>query len=210
MNNSFSQHSKSLKSHNSLTSLDSIALKNNLHGFYKNSKDRLLKLKTEIDDIEQDNEKYRVDNTLQQEKIDELTIKVNKLSNDNKDQRAKNAELNKKKATLLTQQRNLEIEIEEVEKEIEAVSLQNQYKIKIIQSDIEHLNNQKEVNIKTIQGKIEHEEQNEMKLNDKITEIKNDINRYKKLIRELQYQDKERNDLILEETLDMKKFIAEL
>ena len=73
-----------------------------------------------------------------------------------------------------------------------------------------HVNNQKDTNLKSISNKIELEELNEQKLNEQLNEYKNEIAKYKKLIKELQNQDKERNYIIMQETTEMKRFISDL
>ncbi len=214
MNKSNSKASKNDPSEKSgdksFMSMDSTAIRNNLQEFYKTSKDKLLKLKSEIEEIENDNEKQIMENQLQKNKITELEIQNEQMIKENKENRAKILEMNKQKASLLAQNRDLKKEIEEIDKEIESFKLDNQYKIKVLQNDIEHINVMKETNLKILKNKEIQEQMNEDKLNDQIAEYKKEIQKYKSLIEELHEQDNERNKLIVQETAEMTKFLENL
>lgn len=205
-----SRDSKSVKTDKSFISMDSTALRNNLQEYYKTSKDKLLKLKTEIEELDQENEKQRLENALQTEKILVLTNSNDQISKDNKDLRSKILEHNKKKASLISQSRDLTKETEEIDKEIEATRLSNHLKIKVLQSDIEHMTSIKDSNIKSIKSKIEQEQLTEETFNDSVKEFKKEIARYKALIDELHDQDNKRNKLVVQETYEMTKFLSEL
>mmetsp|Transcript_32713 Transcript_32713/g.34052 ORF Transcript_32713/g.34052 Transcript_32713/m.34052 type:complete len:214 (+) Transcript_32713:12-653(+) len=213
MNKSHSKASKdspSSKSERSFISMDSTAMRNNLQEFYKTSKDKLLKLKAEIEEIETDNEKQLMENQLQESKIVELEIQNNQISKENKENRVTIMELNKEKASLTAQNRELKKEIEEIDKDIETIKLDNQYKIKVLQNDIEHINIMKETNLKILKNKETQEQMNEDKLNLQIKEYMKEIQKYKNLIEELHEQDNERNKLIVQETVEMTKFLENL
>eukprot|EP00340_Litonotus_pictus_P003372 CAMPEP_0170526246 /NCGR_PEP_ID=MMETSP0209-20121228/11697_1 /TAXON_ID=665100 ORGANISM="Litonotus pictus, Strain P1" /NCGR_SAMPLE_ID=MMETSP0209 /ASSEMBLY_ACC=CAM_ASM_000301 /LENGTH=190 /DNA_ID=CAMNT_0010815977 /DNA_START=81 /DNA_END=653 /DNA_ORIENTATION=+ len=190
--------------------MDSTAMRNNLQEFYKTSKDKLLKLKAEIEEIETDNEKQLMENQLQESKIVELEIQNNQISKENKENRVTIMELNKEKASLTAQNRELKKEIEEIDKDIETIKLDNQYKIKVLQNDIEHINIMKETNLKILKNKETQEQMNEDKLNLQIKEYMKEIQKYKNLIEELHEQDNERNKLIVQETVEMTKFLENL
>ncbi len=126
---------------------------------------------------------------MQNDKINKLSIKLVMHSKENKELSSKCLALNSNKNSFIAEDTNLENEIEENGKEIEDLNLQSKCKIKVLQNDILHVKYQEETNIK-----IELEELNEQKLNEQITECWNEIGKYKKLIKELQDQDKEKND----------------
>jgi len=214
MNHSNSKGSRtkspSNKSEKSFMSMDSTAMKNNLHEFYKTSKDKLLKLKAEIEEIENENEKQIMENELQKSKITELEIQNDKLIKENKESRQKIVEMNKEKFSLQAQNRQLKKEIDEIDKEIETIKLDNQYKIKVLQNDIEHISLQKETNLKNLKNKEMQEQLTEDKLNEEIEGYKKEIIKYQNLIEELHDQDNERNKIIVEETIEMTKFLENL
>lgn len=209
-NSRISKNSPSNRSEKSFTSLDSTAMRNNLQEFYKTSKDKLLKLKAEIEEIDNENEKQRMENKYLEEKILDVENSRNKIIKENKESRNIITELNKEKKSLLAQNRELKQEIEEIEKEIEKNKLENQYKIKVLQNDIEHINLQKESNIKVLKNKEVQEKLNEEKLEDQIADYKKQINKYKSMIEELHNQDNERNKIIVNEAIEMTKFLENL
>ena len=209
MNKSYS-NSRSVKSDKSFASMDSTALRNNIQEYYKTSKEKLMKLKAEIEEIDQENEKQKMENKLQEEKINELALQNEHLLKSNKEMRANIFELYKKKSSLIAQNRDLNKEIEELDKAVESVKVENNYKIKVLQNDIDHINNLKENNVKLIKSKIEYERSNEDKLNETSKEYRKEISKFRALIDELHNQDCERNRLLVKETIDMTKFLSEL
>lgn len=208
--NSKSSNNPSEKSDRSFMSMDSTAMRNNLQEFYKTSKDRLIKLKAEIEEIENENEKQILENQLQQSKITELEIQNKQMIKENKEARVKIVDLNKQKSSLVAQNRDLMKEIEDLDKEIEGIKIENQYKIKVLSSDIDHINVLKETNLKILKNKEIQEQLNEDRLNDQINEYNKEIQKYRALIDELHEQDNERNKLIVQETMEMTKFLENL
>ena len=209
-NTRISKGSPSQKSDRSFVSMDSVAMRNNLQEFYKTSKEKLLKLKTEIEEIENDNEKQLMENQLLQTKINELEVQNEQLIKENKENRVRIMGLNAEKASLTSQTRELKKEIEDLDKEIETIKLENQYKIKILQNDIDHINIMKETNMKSLKSREVQEQMNEDKLNEQIKDYKKEIAKYKLMIDELHDQDAERNKLIVQETVEMTKFLENL
>ena len=209
-NTRISKGSPSQKSDRSFVSMDSVAMRNNLQEFYKTSKEKLLKLKTEIEEIENDNEKQLMENQLLQTKINELEVQNEQLIKENKENRVRIMGLNTEKASLTSQTRELKKEIEDLDKEIETIKLENQYKIKILQNDIDHINIMKETNMKSLKSREVQEQMNEDKLNEQIKDYKKEIAKYKLMIDELHDQDAERNKLIVQETVEMTKFLENL
>ena len=82
--------------------------------------------------------------------------------------------------------------------------------MKIIQNDIEHTKNTKEDQKKNMDKKIENESNTGSGLVEKINEIKEEIKKYKELIQDFDKVDNNRNNNLLKETNDMKKFLSEL
>ena len=190
--------------------IDSQVLKNNLQEFYKTSKEKLLKLKFEVQYVNAENEKQKAENK-------ELNLRYLALLEYNeelnlrlKGMKEKLIYANKNKATLQNQIRDLTKEVESTTREIDTMKIDNNYKIKLIQNDIDHINVIKENNLNSIRKKIENEEAFRDNLNEKITEIKGEINKYKNLILELTEQDSIRTKGLLKETAEMTKFLAEI
>lgn len=202
--------SKRAISNNDENILSSVVLKNNLQQFYAQSKEKLLALKNEITLIDNENEKERDElNNLN------LNLQENITNNEELGIRIKGMKeillsTLKNKANLQNQLKEYQKEIDHTDKDIELYKIDNNFKVKIIQNDIEHTKNTKEDQIKNIEKKIENENNTGNGLIEKINEIKEEIKKYKELIQDFDKVDNNRNNNLLKETNDMKKFLAEL
>ena len=116
----------------------------------------------------------------------------------------------KNKTNLQNQLREYLKEIDHTDKDIELYKIDNNFKVKIIQNDLEHTKNTKEDQKKNLEKKIENENITGSGLIEKIIEIKEEIKKYKDLIQDFDKVDNNRNNDLLKETNDMKKFLAEL
>ncbi len=190
--------------------LGSVILKSNLQQFYQNSREKLLKLKNEIILIEAENETQKDENN-------ELNLNNQQYINTNEELilRLKGMKeilltAMKNKTSLQTQMRDLQKEIDHTDKDIEIYKIDNNYKVKIIQNDIEHTKNTKEDQVKNLQKKIENEINIGSNLKDKMVEIRGEIQKYKDLIQDFDKVDNVRNNNLMKDTNDMKKFLAEL
>jgi hypothetical protein len=190
--------------------VDSHVLKNNLQEFYKNSKDKLLKLKSEIDLIESDNERQKEENNKLNLNYLELIQTNEALGLRLKGMKEKMILANKNRTNLNNQIRDMKKDMESTSTEIETMKIDNNYKIKMIQNEIDHTNVVKQNNVESIRKKINHEEDIQENLNEKITEIKGEIEKYKDLIKELNQHDSVRTKGLLKETAEMTKFLSEL
>lgn len=202
--------SKKAISNNDENILSSVVLKNNLQQFYAQSKEKLLSLKNEITLIDNENEKERDD-------LNQLTLnlKENLEGNEELSIRIKGMKeillaTMKNKTSLQNQLRDYQKEIEHTDKDIELYKIDNNFKAKIIQNDMEHTKNTKEDQKKNMEKKIENENNTGSGLVEKINEIKEEIKKYKELIQDFDKVDNNRNNNLLKETNDMKKFLAEL
>jgi chromosome segregation ATPase len=190
--------------------VDSELLKTNLQEFYKNSKEKLLKLKGEIESIETENENQKNENN-------QLNLKLLDLQNYNeelglrlKGTKEKFINAQKHKSFLQNQIRDLKKEVEFTTRKMDTMKIDNSFKVKMIQNEIDHIHVIKENNIKSIKKKIENEEAYQTNLNEKIKEIREEIGKYKSLITELNEQDSVRTKELHKETADMTKFLSEL
>ena len=190
--------------------LGSVILKSNLQQFYANSKEKLLKLKNEINLIDAENQRQKDENN-------ELNMAYNNYLNQNQEMDIRMKGMKeimiatlKNKTGLQNHLKDLQKEIEQTNKDIEVYRIDNNYRVKIIQNDIEHTKNTKEDQVKNLQKKIENEINTGNNLQDKINEIRAEIQKYKDLIQDFDKVDNSRNVNLLKETNDMKKFLAEL
>jgi len=190
--------------------LGSVILKSNLQQFYQNSKEKLLKLKNEINLIDAENERQKDENN-------QLNLNYQQYLNMNEEVNIRIKGMKeillstlKNKSALQNQLKEMQKEIDHTDKDIEIYKIDNNYKVKIIQNDIEHTKNTKEDQVKNLQKKIENEINTGNNLQDKINEIRAEIQKYKDLIQDFDKVDNNRNNNLMKETNDMKKFLAEL
>ncbi len=190
--------------------LGSVILKSNLQQFYANSKEKLLKLKNEINLIDAENERQKDENN-------ELNMAYQNYLNLSQEMEIRMKGMKeimistlKNKTANQSQLKDLQKEIEQTNKDIEVYRIDNNYKVKIIQNGIEHTKNTREDQVKNLQKKIENEIDTGNNLQDKINEIRAEIQKYKDLIQDFDKVDNSRNVNLLKETNDMKKFLADL
>lgn len=191
-------------------SIDSQLLKENLTEFFKNSKEKLTRLKSEIDDLESENNRQTHENKMLQIRNSELIQYNDELNLRIKGMKEKMLIAQKNKAKLLNQIKDLKRDKDEISKEIDSLKINNQFKVKLIQNDIDHINVIKENNIKALRNKIQVEQNFQDNLINKMNEIKDDIDRYKDLIKGTTSEDNTRNKQIVKETNEMTKFLTNL
>ena len=90
------------------------------------------------------------------------------------------------------------------------MKLNNQFKVKLVQNDIDHTNVIKENNVKALRNKIQVEQNYQDTLINKMNDIKDEVGRYKDLIKHAMSDDNDRNKLLVKETNEMTKFLTNL
>jgi len=190
--------------------LGSRMLKTNLQQFLAHSKEKLLKVKNEINLIESENQRQKEEN-------EQLNLNYQQYLNMNEELSIRMKGMKeilistlRNKTNLQNQLRDMQKENDQTDKDIEFYKIENNHRVKIIQNDIDHLKNNKEDQVKNMQKKVEHENNTGNNLIEKINEIKGEIQKYKELIQDFDKVDNNRNAGLLKETNDMKKFLAEL
>lgn len=191
-------------------SIDSQILKDNLSEFFKNSKEKLTRLKNEIDDLENENQRQTHENKMLQIRNMELIQYNDELNLRIKGMKEKMLIAQKNKSKLQTQTKDLRKDIDSINKDMDSMKINNQFKVKLIQNDIDHTNVIKENNIKALRNKVQVEQNYQESLIKKMDEIKDEIARYKDLIKHTSSEDNVRNKQIVKETNDMTKFLINL
>lgn len=191
-------------------SIDSQLLKDNLSEFFKNSKEKLNRLKNEIEDLENENQRQTHENKMLQIRNNELIQYNEELNLRIKGMKEKMLIAQKNKAKLQGQTRDLRRDIDSISKDIDSMKINNQFKVKLIQNDIDHVNVIKENNIKALRNKIQVEQNYQDSLIKKMNEIKDEIASYKDLIKRTTSEDNSRNKQIVKETNEMTKFLTNL
>lgn len=191
-------------------SIDSQQLKDNLSEFFKNSKEKLTRLKNEIEDLETENQRQTHENKMYQIRNMELIQYNEELSLRINGMKEKMLIAQKNKAQLQNQTRELRKDIDVISKDIDSMKINNQFKVKLIQNEIDHTNVIKENNIKALRNKIQVEQNYQDSLINKMSDIKDEIARYKELIKSTTSDDNVRNKQIVKETNEMTKFLTSL
>jgi hypothetical protein len=209
------QNSKNLKSKSSLgmkedNTIDTGILQNNLQEFYRNSKQKLTQLKSEVDLIESENLRQKEENILYGLKSNELQILNEELGLRLKGMKEKLIASQRNRFNMQNQVRDLKRDIESTSRKIDTVKIDNNFKIQMIQNDIDHTQLVKENSVKSIKKKTENELAHQINLLDKMKEIQEEIYKYKNLVSELEHQDNDRYKLLHKETAEMTKFLSEL
>lgn len=191
-------------------SIDSQILKDNLQEFFKNSKEKLSRLKMEIDELEVENNRQTHENKMLQIRNTELIQYNDELNLRIKGMKEKILIAQKNKSGLQNQTRDIRRDIETISKDIDSMKINSQFKVKMIQNEIDHTNVIKENNIKSLRNKVQAEQAYQDNLLKKMNEIKDEIIRYKQLIKSNTKEDEERNNQIIKETNEMTKFLTNL
>ena len=193
-----------------IESIDSQILKDNLQEFFKSSKEKLSRLKVETDELEVENSRITHENLMLQIRNRELIQYNEELNLRVKGMKEKILIGQKNKNNLLNQTKDIRKDIDNLSKDIDVMKITNQYKVKVVQNDIDHINVIKENNIKALRAKLQAEQNYQDSLISKIKEVKDEIVKYKSLLKSNSKEDEERNNQIIKETNDMTKFLTSL
>ncbi len=190
--------------------IDTEVLKGSLQEFYRNSKEKLSNVKTEVELIETENNRQKEENILLNLKSNELSKFNDELTLRLKGMKEKVIVSHKHKFNLQNQVRDMKREIESTSRKIDTIKIDNNYKIQMIQNEIDHTQMVKENSVKSLKKKTEQEVAHQINLLDKMNEIQDEIIKYKKLIDELEQHDNDRFKLLNKETAEMTKFLSEI
>ncbi len=190
--------------------VDTSMLKTNLQEFFKQSKEKLIKIKNDIDIIDCDNERQKEENNRLAIRGTELRSVNEELQLRLKGAKEKLIAAKRHKSDTFNHIRDNKKEIESITRKVETMKIDTNYKVKMIQNEITHINVVKENNVESLKKKIKNEEAIGNNLHEKIDEIMNEIHKYRTLISELSHQDTIRAKELSKETAEMTKFLSEL
>ncbi len=182
----------------------------NILNYYANSKEKLTKLKSEISEIDEENQIKQSEINQLLQSIDEMNCRLELLNQENKTVKSDLFSLSKKKEELKKQKAELIFEINEKEKQIETEKSVLSNKIKVIKGDVLNVNLNKERNLSVVLNMIDEETSKEEKNNIMIHDLNEEIKIYKGLIKEMKNEDKQNQNLILQENESMRKFLSEI
>jgi chromosome segregation ATPase len=193
-----------------LESIHSEILKENLNDFFQTSKEKLTKLKSEISIMEKENQEQDYENQMLSMRNKELLDYNHELNMRIKGMKEKLLTINKNKSKLQLEIRDLRKEIDVLNKDIDALKIDNQFKVKVVQNEIDHTNVTKENAIKSIRSKILSEEEYQNRVIKQIGDYREEIIKYKKLIKDNNNEESGRNKEIIKKTTEMTKFLLDL
>lgn len=181
-----------------------------LNEFYQVAKENLLKMKQELD-----NAKENYDAQLA--RFQELSLKYHDILiiKEKKDIELKGREerklvLEKQKSNMVKQIKDIENESAFSTKEIDRLETSTFEKVSKNKSSEDHIKNLKENQVEGFNERIKKEKEKNNHLREKIREVENKISEYKTSLNDMQMIDGKKGDLLLKDTAEMTKFLADL
>lgn len=215
MNHSISNKSSLIKTkkdfkRETVERVDTNVLTENLQEFMQISKEKLSNLKQDIDQINKENDLLNSANKSLDVQYQEF-IELNK----NLDLQIKGAKQLliyklKNKVSLLSQIKELNLNIEAKNINIETLNIENSYALNALNIKKDYNINVRETNEKNYSAKLAHEMDLKDNLKVKIKEIENEIERYKAMTQELKEQNENRTSKLLKEAAEMEKYLSSL
>ena len=181
-----------------------------LNEFYQVAKESLLKMKGEL-------EEAKVNYNDQLANFQQLQLEYNDLlkQKEKKDIEIKGVEerkliLEKYKASLTKQLKDIENEANITGKEIDRLEASASDKVNKTKSSEEQIKNLKGTQVEGLNERIKKEKEKNSALKEKILEVENKINEYKTSLADMMSSDGKRGDKIIKDTAEMNKFLADL
>jgi chromosome segregation ATPase len=200
--------SQKIKSHED--TIDTQVLKSNMEEFFRNSKEKILKMKDNITTLQKKNKKLQTDLPGLKNKQAELSKINEELSLRLIGMKEKLLSAQKIRNNLQLELRDLKQESDNAGNEIETLKINHNYKLKLLQNDNEHIANTKENQLKCIKTKIDFQNSYQNEIFTKIEHTKEQIKKYKTLLNDLDKHDSERNQSLLKEASEMNKFLSQI
>lgn len=190
--------------------IDTQVLKNNMEEFFRNSKEKILKMKESISTLQKKNKKLQNDLPGLKNKQAELNKINDELSLRLLGMKEKLLAAQKIRNNLQLELKDLKQESDNADNEIENLKINHNYKLKLLQNDNEHIANTKENQLKCIKAKIDFQNSYQNEILGKIEHTKEQIKKYKTLLNDLDKHDSERNQALLKEASEMNKFLSQI
>jgi len=193
-----------------LESVQSEILKENLNEFFQTSKEKLTRLKEEITIIQNENQEQENENRMLSMRNSELIEYNQELNMRIKGMKEKLLMINKNKTKLQLEIRDIRKDIDVLNKDMDSLKIDNQFKVRVVQNEIDHTNVTKENTIKSIRAKILSEQEYQNRVIKQIEDYREEIIKYKKLIKDNSNEESSRNKEIIKKTTEMTKFLLNL
>ena len=210
MSKSFNNNNSSKKLKTREETIDTQVLKNSMEEFFRNSKEKILKMKDDISVLQKENKKLQNELPTLKNRQSELNIINEELNLRLVGMKEKLLAAQKIRNNLQLELKDLKQESDAADNEIETLKINHNYKLKLLQNDNEHITNTKENQLKCIKTKIEFQNSHQTELLSKIESTKEQIKKYKNLLNNLDKHDSERNQALLKEASEMNKFLSQI
>lgn len=208
MSKTLNNSSKKLKTREE--TIDTQVLKNSMEEFFRNSKEKILKMKEDILLLQKDNKKLQSELPGLKNRHSELSLINEELNLRLIGMKEKLLAAQKIRNNLQLELRDLKLESDNADNDLETLKINHNYKIKLLQNDNEHIANTKENQLKCIKAKIEYQNSYQGEILTKIENTKEQIKKYKMLLNDLDKHDSDRNQALLKEASEMNKFLSQI
>ena len=204
--------SKKQSTKNSLNASKTLGsdVQNQLKEFYTVAKEKLLALKSEVENSEKNYETQKEINQKKDLEYKELMIESKELDLRIKGLNEKLINAKKTKKNLETQIKEMKEEISSAESEIDHLKIETDNKVKTVQNEAGHINVVKQNQVISIQERIKKEQEINDDLKNKIEEAENKIKEISSAINEINAVEGKKNDIILGDAAEMNKFLSEI
>ena len=204
--------SKKQSTKNSLNASKTLGsdVQNQLKEFYTVAKEKLLALKSEVENSEKNYETQKEINQKKDLEYKELMIESKELDLRIKGLNEKLINAKKTKKSLETQIKEMKEEISSAESEIDHLKIETDNKVKTVQNEAGHINVVKQNQVISIQERIKKEQEINDDLKNKIEEAENKIKEISSAINEINAVEGKKNDIILGDAAEMNKFLSEI
>ncbi len=204
--------SKKQSTKNSLNASKTLGsdVQNQLKEFYTVAKEKLLALKSEVENSEKNYETQKEINQKKDLEYKELINESKELDLRIKGLNEKLINAKKTKKSLETQIKEMKEEISSAESEIDHLKIETDNKVKTVQNEAGHINVVKQNQVISIQERIKKEQEINDDLKNKIEEAENKIKEITSAINEINAIEGKKNDVILGDAAEMNKFLSEI
>ena len=185
-------------------------VQNQLKEFYSVAKEKLLALKSEVENSEKNYETQKEINQKKDLEYKELINESKELDLRIKGLNEKLINAKKTKKSLETQIKEMKEEISSAESEIDHLKIETDNKVKTVQNEAGHINVVKQNQVISIQERIKKEQEINDDLKNKIEEAENKIKEITSAINEINAIEGKKNDVILGDAAEMNKFLSEI
>ena len=188
----------------------SVDVRGQLSEFYKVAKEKLLAVKKDVETWKKEYEAQKVKNRKKELEYQRLLEESKLLDMRLKGMNEKVIIAHRNESNLESQINLTKSEILNANSEIDFIKLETDNKVKRIQNESKQIDVVKDNQMKSIQERIEREKGIKKELLQKIKEVEGRIKELNEAINGATLEEREKNNVLLNEAAEMNKFLAEL